>query len=98
MCTFGAVCVIIIVERLKNYKINLKEVLIMKQVTLEKTDALQKDVFINGKKSGHYEMLGNVIDYMPDKSEIHSLGGILFNSKAEMIKSLSWEMEDFKIE
>lgn len=69
----------------------------MKQVTLEKTDALQKDVFINGKKSGHYEMLGNVANYMPDKSDVHSLGGILFNSEAEMIKSLSWEMKDFKI-
>ena len=70
----------------------------MKQVKLEKTNTVQNDVFINGKKSGHYEILGNVIDYMPDKSEIHCLGGILFNSEAEMIKSLSWEMKDFKIE
>lgn len=69
----------------------------MKQVTLEKTNRAQKNVFINGKKSGHYETLGNIVSYMPDKSEIHSLGGILYNSEAEMIKSLSWEMKDFKI-
>jgi len=69
----------------------------MKQITLEKTNATQKNVFINGKKSGHYEMLGNVVMYTPDKSEICNFNGSLFNSKAEMIKSLGWEMKDFKI-
>lgn len=68
----------------------------MKQVTLEKTNAAQKDVFINGKKTGHYEMLGDVAMYTPDKSEISNFGGSLFNSESEMIKSLGWEMKDFK--
>ena len=65
----------------------------MKQVTLEKT---QKDVYINGKNAGHYEMLGDIAMYTPDKSEISNFGGSLFNSEAEMIKSLGWEMKDFK--
>lgn len=69
----------------------------MKQITLEKTNAQQKSVFIDGKKSGHYEMLGNVVMYTPNKSEISNFGGSLFNSEAEMIKSLGWEMKDFKI-